>query len=69
MGDSPNSVLCSVYVSRGDGSSKLISEDPMSFYEVGMNEESSCSCVEEDWCVDNFVLFFCLACNRKGDGE
>ena len=69
MGDFSNPVFCSVYISRDDGSPKFISEDSMSFDEVGMNEESSSSCIEEDWCVDDFVLFFCFARNRKGDGE
>ena len=69
IGDFPNSIFSSIYISWNNGGSQIIGEDFVSFNEIGMNEESSCSGVEEDFCVDDFILFFCFACNRKGDRE
>ena len=69
MGDLSNSIFGSIYILGDNRDSEFMGEDPMSFDVVWMNEESSCSGVKEDLSVDDFVLFLCLARNRKGDGK
>ena len=69
MGNFPNLVFRSIHVSWNDGNSKFVGEDSMLFHESRVNKESSCSRAEDDWDINNFILFFCLAHNRKSGCE
>ena len=69
VSDLPDSIFCSVYVFRDNGSSEFVRKDSMSFDIVWVDEESPCSGVKEDLGIDDFVFFLRLACNRKGSGK
>ena len=69
MGDFPNLVFCPIDISGDYGNSKFMGKDSILFHKSGMDEEPSSSTVKEDWGVDDFILSFSLACNRKSNGE
>ena len=69
VGDLSDLIFGSIYISGDNRVLEFVRKDSMSFDIVWVNEESSCSGVEEDLGIDDFIFFLRLARNRKGNGE